>query len=328
MKHKVLKLLKENTDCFVSGQVICEKLGVSRTAIWKNINLLKKDGYEIISESRNGYKLIDSPDILTHEEISTYLQTKLIGNKIIYLNTVNSTNNKAKELAFAGEMEGTIVIAEEQTAGRGRLGRQFISPKYKGIWMSLILRPNIDPIYISRITLIGAAAVNLAISDLGIKTYIKWPNDIILQNKKVSGILTEMSAELNQTNYVIMGIGINVNITEAEFPEDLKDKAISLITVTGVKISRKKLVALVLNHFEILYDEFIQNASIKHTIELCKKNSIFIGKEIRVIKKGIAVNATALDINDNGELVVKYENGVVDNIISGEVSTRGLYKYI
>ena len=328
MKHKVLKLLKETTNSFISGQIICEKLGVSRTAVWKAINLLKKDGYEIASEPRNGYKLIISPDILTHEEISTYLQTNFIGNKIIYFDTVNSTNNKAKELAFIGEPEGTVVIAEEQTTGRGRLGRQFVSPKYKGIWMSLVLRPKVDPMYISRITLIGAAAVNLAISDIGIKTYIKWPNDIVLQNKKVSGILTEMSAELNQTNYVIMGIGINVNIKEDEFPEDLKDKATSLITVTGKKILRKELVALVLNHFEILYDEFIQNATIKTAIEICKKNSIFIGKEIRVIKRGISVNAIALDINDIGELVVKYEDGTIDNIISGEVSTRGLYKYI
>lgn len=328
MKNKIIELLKENPNGFVSGQIICEKLGVSRTAVWKNINLLKKDGYEIVSESRNGYKLITSPDLLTHEEISTYLQTKSIGNKIIYFDSIDSTNNKAKELAFAGEMEGTIVIAEEQTSGRGRLGRQFVSPKYKGIWMSLILRPEIDPIYISRITLIGAAAVNLAISDIGIETYIKWPNDIVLHNKKVSGILTEMSAELNQTNYVVVGIGINVNIEENEFPEDLKDKATALISVAGEKILRKKLAALVLNHFEELYEEFIQLGSIKNTINICRENSILIGKEIRIIKRGITLKAIALDINDNGELIVRYENGIVDNIISGEVSTRGLYEYV
>lgn len=328
MKNKVLKLLKENSDGFVSGQYICEKLGVSRTAIWKNINLLKKDGYEIVSKTRNGYKLITCPDLLTHEEISTYLQTKLIGNKVVYYDSIGSTNNKAKELAFAGEMEGTTVTAEEQTSGRGRLGRQFISPKYKGIWMSLILRPEFEPMHIPKITLIGAAAVNLAISDIGIKTYIKWPNDIVLCNKKVSGILTEMSAELNQTNYVIMGIGINVNIEENEFPEDLKDKAISLITVAGERILRKRLAALVLNHFEELYQEFIQYGSIKETINICRENSILIGKEIRVIEKGITLKATALDINDNGELVVRYENGIVGNINSGEVSIRGVYEYV
>lgn len=328
MKDKIIELLKANPNGFVSGQIICEKLGVSRTAIWKNINLLKKDGYEIMSESRNGYKLITSPDLLTHEEISTYLQTKSIGNKIIYFDSIDSTNNKAKELATSGEAEGTIVIAEEQTSGRGRLGRQFVSPKYKGIWMSLILRPEIDPIYISRITLIGAAAVNLAISDIGIKSYIKWPNDIVLNNKKVSGILTEMSAELNQTNYVVMGIGINVNIEENEFPEDLKDKATALISETGEKILRKKLVALVLNHFEELYEEFIEYGSMKNTIKICRENSILIGKEIRIIKRGITIKAKALDINENGELIVKYENGTFENIISGEVSTRGLYKYV
>jgi BirA family biotin operon repressor/biotin-[acetyl-CoA-carboxylase] ligase len=270
----------------------------------------------------------NSPDMLTYEEISKYLHTKSIGNKIIHFDSIDSTNNKAKELASTGEKEGVVVIAEEQTSGRGRLGRSFISPKYKGIWVSLILRPKLEPIYVPKISLIGAAAVNLAISDIGIRTYIKWPNDIVLCNKKVCGILTEMSAVSNRTNYAVIGIGINANIKENEFPEDLKDKAISLITVSGEKIIRKKLTALVLNHFEELYEELIKLGSIKNTIKICRKNSILLGKEIRLIKNGITQKATAIDINDDGELIVRYNNGIVDNIVSGEVSVRGLYEYV
>ena len=289
-------------------------------------NSVKNDGNDTVSE----YKIdnINSPDLLTYEEVSKYLHTKSIGNKIIHFDSIDSTNNKAKEFASYGEVEGTVLIAEEQTSGRGRQGRSFISPKYKGIWMSVILRPELEPIYVPKISLIGAAAVNLAIADIGIKTYIKWPNDIILCNKKVCGILTEMSTGSSRINYVITGIGINANIEENEFPEDLKSKAISLITVSGEKIIRKKLTALVLNHFEELYEEFTQTGSIKNTIKICRENSILLSKEIRLIKNGIIQKATAIDINDNGELIVRYENGIVDYIISGEVSVRGLYEYV
>ena len=291
-------------------------------------NSVKNGGYEIAGDTGIDFNHVNSSDLLIHEEISKYLHTKLIGNKIICFDSIDSTNNKAKEFASAGEAEGTVVIAEEQTSGRGRQGRSFISPKHKGIWMSLILRPKLEPIYVPKISLIGAAAVNLAISDIGIKTYIKWPNDIVLCNKKACGILTEMSTGSNRINYAVIGIGINANIEENEFPEDLKNKAISLITIAGEKIQRNKLTALVLNHFEELYEEFIQTGSINNTIKICRENSILLGKEIRLIKNGITKKATAIDINDNGELIVRYENGITDNIISGEVSVRGLYEYV
>lgn len=328
MKEEILKLLKQNCDSFISGQEICEQLGVSRTAIWKYINVLKEQGYEIESISKKGYKLISAPDILTYDEVEPLLKTKFIGRKIIYFDSVDSTNSKAKELASAGEVDGTLVISEVQTMGKGRLGRSFISPKGKGIWMSIILRPEIDPMSAAVITQISAAAVNLAASEMNIKTLIKWPNDIIINRKKVCGILTEMSAELTNINYVILGIGINVNVDEEEFTGEVKNVATSFKVETGKSISRKELLSKFLNNFEELYEDLIINNNIERTIKICRENSALIGKEINVIKRGINTKAKALDINDEGLLVVQYEDGKIESLISGEVSIRGLKYYV
>lgn len=328
MKEEILKLLKEKRDGFVSGQEISDKFGVSRTAIWKYINAIKEQGYEIEAVSKKGYRLISSPDILTYEEIGPLLKTKYIGRKILYFDSLDSTNIKAKYLASSGEADGAVVISEEQTMGKGRLGRSFISPKGKGIWMSIILRPEIEPISASIITQIAAAAVNSAAAQIGVKTYIKWPNDIILNGKKVCGILTEMSAELTNINYVIMGIGINANLDIEDYTDEVKKCATSLKIETGKSIDRKELLARFLNNFEDLYEEFIINDNIKRIIKICRENSILIGREINVIKRGNAVKAKALDINDEGLLVVEYENGKIESLISGEVSIRGLKSYV
>lgn len=327
MKGKILKLLKESGNDFVSGQKISEELGVSRAAIWKYINIIKEDGYEVEAITRKGYRIISSPDILTFEEIKDYLSTEYIGKNLIYYDSIDSTNSKAKELAEGGERHGTVIISEEQTTGRGRLGRNWISPKYKGIWMSVILRPNIITENISQITLLGAAAVQKAIMKMGIKTSIKWPNDIVLNNKKICGILTEMSGEIDHINYLVMGIGINVNLDEEDIPLDLKDVATSLLEESGKHIDRKILLANVLNSFEELYSDFVRNGNIKETIDICRKNSILIGKEIQLINRGKRKTVKAIDISDSGELVIENAKGVVEYIVSGEVSIRGIYGY-
>jgi BirA family biotin operon repressor/biotin-[acetyl-CoA-carboxylase] ligase len=327
MKEKILKLLKDSGNNFVSGQKISEELGVSRAAIWKYINTIKEDGYEIEAISRKGYRIISAPDILTFEEIKNFLNTEYIGKNIIYYDSIGSTNSKAKELAEIGQEHGTVIISEEQTSGRGRLGRNWVSPKYKGIWMSIILRPNIITENISQITLIGAAAVQKAIMKMGIKTSIKWPNDIVLNSKKVCGILTEMSGEIDHINYLVMGIGINVNLQEVDLPEELKDVATSLTLESGKHIERKLLVANVLNVFEELYNDFVQTGNIKETIEICRENSMLIGKEIQLINRGKVTTAKAIDISNQGELVIENSNGTIEDIVSGEVSIRGIYGY-
>ena len=328
MKDKIIDILKDNQDNFVSGQRISEMFNVSRAAIWKNINSLKEKGYVIESVSRKGYRLTSTPDLLTHQEIKRYLKTKKIEFKIIYYTSIESTNIKAKELASDGLEEGTVIIAEEQTSGKGRLGRSWTSPKSKGIWMSLILRPNISPLQASKTTQIAAAAVCKSIDELGIKAYIKWPNDIIINNKKVCGILTEISAELNRVNYIVIGIGINANIDEKEFPQEIKDKATSLKIAYNKEVNRKELTARILNNFEELYLELIDNNTIKKSIEICKESSILLGKKIRIINTDRQNLVTAVDLTDQGELLVKNENGEIEKIISGEISVRGVNGYV
>jgi BirA family transcriptional regulator, biotin operon repressor / biotin---[acetyl-CoA-carboxylase] ligase len=328
MKSKILNMLKETETEYVSGEMISKQLGISRAAIWKYINVLKEEGYIIESSSRKGYKRSSSPDVLSSPEIMPLLMTKSIGLNILHFDTINSSNIKAKELASSGEQDGTIVISEEQTAGRGRLGRAWISPKYKGIWMSIILKPTIDPIYASRVTLIAASAVFNAMKDLEIPALIKWPNDIVLNNKKVCGILTEMSAELNRIHYLIIGIGINVNTEEDEFPKEIRDIATSLKTETNKHIDRKALLSRIINHLEPLYDEFINSNSIAASVDICRKNSIFLGKYVRILKAGKEYTVKALDLNDEGQLIVEHGDGTIETIFSGEVSLRGLYGYI
>ena len=328
MKEEIINLLKENEDNFISGEKISEKLGISRAAVWKHIKSIKEDGYEIESVSRKGYKLISSPDLLTFEEVNPYLNTNYIGKDIRYYNTIDSTNTKAKELGTAGAKEGTVVISEEQTGGRGRLGRQWVSPKFKGIWMSIILKPDIEPMEASKITQIGAAAVCMSINDLGLKATIKWPNDIVLNGKKVCGILTEMSGELNKINYIVMGIGINVNIESEDFPGDIKDIATSIKIEAGKKVKRKELVASIFNNFEKLYDEFINSGTIKNSINICRENSALIGNDVKIIKRNEEVFAKAIGLTEDGELIVEYNDGKVDKIVSGEVSVRGMYGYV
>ena len=324
MKTKIINLLKVNKENFLSGEIISKELGVSRAAVWKYINALKEDGYEIESISRKGYRIISSPDLLTYEELKENLNTNFI-TKIIHFDSINSTNIKAKELADFGEKDGTVIISEEQTLGRGRLGRNWISPKSKGIWMSIILKPDINPIHVSKITQVGAAAVCKALEEMKIDAYIKWPNDIIINNKKVCGILTEMSSELNKINYVVLGMGINVNIDKNEFCEDIKKIATSLKIETGKNISRKILMAKILNNFELLYNQFVMDGNAKVSLDICRKKSILLGKKINIIKNKEILSVKAIDINNEGELLVQRPDGKTESLISGEVSLKGIY---
>lgn len=328
MKEEIIKLLKENENNFISGEKISERLGITRAGIWKHMKAIKEDGYEIESVSRRGYKLILSPDVLTIDEIKPNLNTKYIGKKVVYFDSIDSTNNEAKKLANLGEEEGTVVISEEQKMGRGRLGRHWISPKYKGIWMSLILRPDINPIHVSKVTQVAAASVCKALLEMDIEALIKWPNDIVLNGKKVCGILTEMSGELNRVNYVIVGLGINVNIELEEFEEDVKKIATSLKVEKKQHIERKKLVARILNNFEELYEEFISNESIDKSIKICREYSALIGKEVKVIERGNETVCKAVGLSIDGKLIVEHKDGRIEEIISGEISVRGMFGYV
>ena len=253
MRNEILEYFRKANGQFVSGEQISKDLNVSRTAIWKHIKILKSRGYIFESSTRKGYRLIYEPDLLTPLEIESVLHTKNFGRHIVYMESTASTNEVAKELARKGAEEGTIVVAEEQRSGRGRLQRGFYSPFAKGIWFSLILRPDFFPMEASKSTLLAAVGVCRAVRSLGLpNAAIKWPNDIMVNGRKLVGILTELSASMEKIDYIIMGIGINTGMERADFPEAFREGATSC-RAEGVHVSRKTLLAAVLSELEKEY---------------------------------------------------------------------------
>ncbi|WP_160679692.1 biotin--[acetyl-CoA-carboxylase] ligase [Clostridium sp. C8-1-8] len=325
MKDKILGILKENDD-FVSGELICKEFGITRSAIWKYIKALKEEGYDIQSFTKKGYKLINCPDYLSKPELKPYLKNSNLIKDIIYFESIDSTNTYAKKVANDA-LDGTLVIAEEQTLGKGRFDRVWVSPKYKGIWSSIILKPDIDPILVTRITQIAAASVYLAISKQGLSPKIKWPNDIVLNDKKIGGILIEMSCEMSQINYIVVGIGLNINLDQEDFPEEVMDKATSLKLEASKNIERKVILADIIKNFETLYRDFLISGSIGSALEICKTNSSILGKDIKILHRGTETYAKATDLNEDGNLIVTYEDGSIKPLFSGEVSVRGINSY-
>ena len=247
--------------------------------------------------------------------------------KIYSFNTLSSTNDKAKEMA-SYEEEGTVIIAEEQTKGRGRLGRNWISSKGKDILLSIILKPNFKPVQLQMIVPVAAAAVNMALRDIGIESQIKWPNDIVIDGKKVCGILMELCSSGDSMNHVVLGIGINVNQDHKDIPEDLKDKSTSLKLVLNREVNQEELIEYVLNRFREYYITYRDKMNIEDTINICRENSSVIGKEVLVIQgKKKPRKGLAIDINMSGELMVQFPEGL-ENVNYGEISIRGMDRYI
>ncbi|MHC2994543.1 MAG: biotin--[acetyl-CoA-carboxylase] ligase [Candidatus Atribacteria bacterium] len=319
MTNDILKYLREKE--YISGEVLAKKLGVSRVAIWKQIQRLKNMGYKIIADQNSGYCLVSRPDLLLPQEIQSGLSTNYIGQKIYYFTELESTNIMAKEKVSHKEEEineGTVIIAERQSAGKGRLGRKWFSPT-GGIWLSIILYPQLSPSYIPRITLMTAVAVVKAIERCAqIKGQIKWPNDILINEKKVCGILTEMSVELDLINWVVVGIGINVDIKKQEFPEDIREKTTSLKEALRKEISRVRLVQIFLKEFERYY-ELLKKREISLILKEWKSYSHTLGKKIKINIGENIVTGEAIDVNEKGELILKKKGGELIEIISGTI---------
>ncbi len=319
MTGDILKYLREKE--YVSGEVLARKLKISRVAVWKQIQRLKDMGYKIISDQNLGYCLISHPDLLIPQEVQRGLSTNYIGKKIYYFPELESTNIAAKEKALhraEGMSEGTLIIAERQSAGKGRLGRKWFSPA-GGIWLSIILYPQLSPSYISRITLMTAVATVKALENYTlIKPKIKWPNDILINEKKISGILTEISAELDIINWLVVGIGINVNIDHREFPEDIQENTISLKEALGKEVLRVKLAQTFLQEFEKYYDK-LKRKEFPSILREWKLYSHTLGKKIRVDMGEKIITGEAIDINEEGVLILKKEDGELIKIISGTI---------
>ena len=320
MRQSILGVLKREKS--VSGEEMGRRFNVSRTAIWKHINELRKKGYKITSSPRSGYRLVGDTDRLIPEEVSLGLNTKFIGKRILYREEVTSTQDVADGFAKQGMEEGTVVISERQTEGRGRMGRNWASPAGGGIYLSMILRPSLRPAQVLQIPLIVGVAASRAIKRVSsLEPRIKWPNDIIVGGKKVGGILTEMNSEIDRVNYIIPGIGINVTTPRALLPEPIRDIATSLAEECGEAISRVKLLQYILTEFETLYTEFL-SSGFEVMREEWKKLDNTIGSWVKVSGGGEEVEGEALDIDSEGFLLIRKEDGDVKRIVSGDVSLK------
>ncbi len=326
MKTEVLKLLKEY-DGYLSGQEICQRLGVSRTAVWKVIKQLQSEGYQIEAVRNRGYHLTASTDVLTEAEIRSCIKGELMGCRVVCYEETDSTNTRARALAEEGAPEGTMTVAERQNAGKGRRGRSWSSPPGSGIFMSLVLRPDIPPSQASMVTLAAAVAVARGIRQAtGVQAMIKWPNDLVLSGKKICGILTEMTTELESIQYAVVGIGINVN-TE-EFPQELSGTATSLFLETGSRWKRGPLVGEVAMAFEDCYRLFLASKDLSLLKEEYEQHLSNLNRQVTVLDPAGSYGGICRGITNDGQLLVEQEDGKVRQVLSGEVSVRGIYGYV
>jgi len=322
VKIKILNVLSRSEN-FISGERLSEFCGVSRTAIWKHINSLKEEGYKIETQSRWGYRLISRPDALLKAEILNNLKTEKWGKEVLFtFDEVDSTNALAKEFAASGKPEGTVVIAEKQLQGKGRLGRTWDSPKGKGIWYSGVLCPKIPPTSAPQISFVLAVGMVRALEKaLGVKAGIKWPNDILINKQKVAGILTELSAEIERVNYIVFGIGVNVNQSKEDFPEEFRETATSLSIALDRLVSRVQVFQAMLEELEKIYNQYLENG-FSFVIEEWKENSVTLGEDVLVIMAQEKIEGKAIDVDKEGFLIVRDNNNALHRIIVGDVSLR------
>ncbi len=322
MQKQVLSLLKQ-TDGYLSGEEISRRLGVSRAAVWKAVRALREKGYEIDSVTNRGYRLSSQPDLLDAAAIQAGLSTHSLGRNIIILEEIDSTNEEGKRQGAAGAPDGTLCLAERQTGGKGRLGRVWSSPAGTGVWMTLLLRPQLAPKEATQLTLIAGLSVCQAIRRLtGCDAMIKWPNDVVIGRKKVCGILTELAADMERIHYVLVGIGINANLPE--FQGELQKKATSLLLETGHKINRAALIQAVLEEFETYYDRFLTDLTadfITPYEALC----VSLNRRVSVIRGGREITGQSIGLNQEGELLIRTDSGDILEIGSGEVTVQGIY---
>jgi BirA family biotin operon repressor/biotin-[acetyl-CoA-carboxylase] ligase len=322
VRTSILNMLRKYSNEYLSGEEISRQLAVSRTAIWKHMQTLKQAGYEIEAHPRQGYRLKSIPDRLLPDEIRDHLSTVTLGQQeIYYFDDIGSTNNEAKKQASLGCHEGAIVLSEMQNSGRGRISRSWFSPAGKGIWLSVVLRPPFHPYDAPKCTLMAAVAVTKAIRKVTkVECGIKWPNDILYEGKKIVGILTEMNAEMDVINHVVIGMGINVNIKQQEFPEELQTIATSLSIASGQTVDRLLLLQEILVELEREYNNVIQQGFLP-VLEEWRKLSVTLGQTVDVLGGSKQFSGLAVDIDNDGALLVQTEDRI-EKIIAGDVSIR------
>lgn len=328
-REKVLSLLLEQEDSYVSGEAMSRALGISRAAVWKAIEALRQEGYTIQSAPNRGYRLEKSPDRVREGELAGPLAGCHVGSKLLCLETVDSTNTECKRQAMAGAPDGLVVISEEQTGGRGRLGRTFQSPKGCGLYVSALLRPRLEPSQVADFTAWVAVAVCDAIeATCGLRPQIKWTNDIVLHGKKLCGILTELGleSESNALEYLIPGIGINVNHRPEDFTPEVREIATSLAQELGHPVRRSELAANLIRALDQAYAGFPENK--QAYLERYRADCLTPGNQVQLITPVSRRQAYAVGIDDEFRLVVEHPDGSREALSAGEVSVRGMYGYV
>jgi len=314
LKEKILKILLENVGIFISGEALATANSVSRNAVWKAVSSLKKDGYKIASAHNRGYCLLDGSDVLSKTAVLRFLDNK--NTEVFVFEELDSTNSEAKRSVSKGISSPTLIIADSQTSGRGRLGRSFYSPCSTGVYFSYVYKPANGIASGVAVTSAAAVAVCRAIKEVaGLNAGIKWVNDIYIDGKKVCGILCEAITELNSQTAQCIIVGIGINVSTENFPDDLKVKAGSL---KARNVDRNRLAASVINHLEML----IEGLEKRTFIEEYRRLSLVLGKPITYIKNGVETQAAAVGVDNDGGLIVRLSDGTETTLSSGEISVR------
>ena len=315
---RVLELLKKGVD-FLSGEEIGRRLGVSRSAVWKHVRVLKRAGYGIVSVPKKGYSLRAVANVPLAAEVLPHLKTSTLGRRIEYLDTVDSTNRAAGELARQGAGEGAVVVADSQSAGRGRMGRRWESPAGDNLYFSVLLTPNVEPARVPQLALVAAVAVHEGLAECcpEITAQIKWPNDILVGGRKVAGILCEASMEADRVHRVILGIGVNVN--GSSVPRSLRATATTLRLAGGREVSRPALLGAVINHLEARYEGWLRDGSLSGLLTYFERHSALNGRPVAAENLSGVVRGTARGIAPTGELVIETADGARLHLLAGDV---------
>jgi len=322
MDEKILRLLKEQSPGFLSGEEIGRLLSISRTAVWKRVRGLKALGYEIEATTRSGYRLIRSADLLTPAEVGPGLKTAWMGKKIHHFGALDSTNSTAYQLAMEGAGEGELVIAESQGKGRGRLGREWFSPPFLNLYLSVILRPKIPPQQASLITLMAAVATSDAIEKFsGLHPTIKWPNDILMDSRKVAGLLNEIHSETDRVHFVVLGIGVNLNVSREEMPEEIRKLATSLKEEMGQAVSRKAFLQGLLSEVERWYSVFLKEGG-SAILKAWGERARIEGRTVKVSSFGETVTGTAVGVDPYGALILRTRTGERKRVVAGDIQYK------
>lgn len=318
-RDKILNLFRTCPEPYLSGQDISRSLNISRTAVWKQVKVLRELGFEIEAKHSLGYRLLATPDLLLSSEIKSGLNCRLIGQSVVSLAETDSTNAQARRLGEEGALEGTVVVADRQSAGRGRLGRRWESPPGVNLYCSILLRPDIPVQQAPQLTFLSAVAVAESLQEVcHLSAEVKWPNDILVSGAKISGLLNEMNAETEQIHFVILGVGVNLNMTEIQFPDDLNYQATSALLETGEPVDRMLFLQTFLRRLDFYYAEFLAEGFLpvrRRWENLCN----MMNMQVEVNSGGEGLRGTVVGLDSEGALRLQLDNGQVERILAGDV---------